>query len=252
MNTKNLIETISKCVWIGDKNIMNSNIYLNRKAVLDALFNGTFYTDCANFVNLVNYLTTESEYMHFQLRCGVYSIKNARYCGSKTHVLVTNKCKFHMKGQWIIEIDGSWYGMTELGVTTKTLEEWLEFAKNLFINAAKGLNLSDLRSDPWVAHTCMELNHILSQEPTLAQKCMIMGMELSNLFPSRSVDPTGMELGKLFPIPSRSVDPTEVKKIQFLPYLPLNQPSLKPTYWKNKKNRVFSDGRRELQKKRFK
>jgi hypothetical protein len=247
MNTTDLIEIISKCLWIGDKNIMNSNIYLNRKAVLDALFNGTFYTDCTNFVNLVDYLTTDPEYMPFQLRCGVYSIENARYCGSKSHLLVTNNCNFSAKGQWIIEIDGSWYGMTELGVTSKTLEEWLEFAYKEFINAGKKLNLSkDLVSDPWVAHTCMEVNNILLQEPTLEQQCMIMQIKVSKFLPR------GHMLSDI-EIPNDPLPYLEIKPQHLLTAL-LKPTQLKPTQWKHikKDDRIsFPDGRRILQRKRF-
>lgn len=131
--TADLIANIKKAVWAAT---FSTCYYENKTALLRALTDGKFGTDCCNFVNLVQYLH-DGDSGPFLFIDAVVSHKSLemRYCCGPL-LDISNKLPFAERGQWIVRIGDDWWGMTTCGPEVRALDEWIEVSRTALASAA--------------------------------------------------------------------------------------------------------------------
>lgn len=132
--TEEIIALLKKAVWVGDA-VIFGRVYMNSDELRKDLADGLFQTDCANFVNVANYLL-RGETGLFAILPGVEKSANLRYCCGPV-VEISNKLPFSERGQWVVLIGSEWWGMTKQGAEVRTLDEWVEYSRNSLALVAK-------------------------------------------------------------------------------------------------------------------
>lgn len=175
MNPQQILDLCKKAKWIGDKDIFDIGV-MKRELLIHSLNNGEFISDCANWINLITFLS-DSETI-FRPLPGTIKNDQARYCGP-SDLLVSNAVPISCKGQWIIQICGEWWGMTQNGPECHTMDEWLEISRiKMSENSHVYSVIKELTKDPWIAHTCIEVTEIVKKDPTIEQRCEILKIKI--------------------------------------------------------------------------